>query len=88
MDYALTNIITHEMRSDLVARLSNTLIIRKYPSDSSSLDETTWRTGAGLTWDMNRYLALIGDVSYERTTPDVGDTTDITRVGVGLVLRR
>ncbi|WP_455854806.1 hypothetical protein [Ensifer canadensis] len=33
---------------------------------------------------MNRYLALIGDVSYERTTPDVGDTTDITRVGVGL----
>ncbi|OCP15129.1 MULTISPECIES: outer membrane beta-barrel protein [unclassified Ensifer] len=88
MDYALTNIITHEMRSDLVARLSNTLIIRKYPSDSRSSDETTWRTGAGLTWDMNRYLALTGDVSYERTTPDVGDPTDITRVGVGLVLRR
>ncbi|KOF18155.1 hypothetical protein AC244_14935 [Ensifer adhaerens] len=88
LDYTLTNIITHEMRSDLVARLSNTLIIRKYPSDSSSFDETTWRTGAGLTWDMNRYLALTGDVSYERTTPDVGETTDITRVGVGLVLRR
>lgn len=88
IDYALTNIITHEMRSDLVARLSNTLIIRKYPSDSRSSDETTWRTGAGLTWDMNRYLALTGDVSYERTTRDVGDPTDITRVGVGLVLRR
>lgn len=88
LDYTLTNIITHEMRSDLVARLSNTLIIRKYPSDSRSSDETTWRTGAGLTWDMNRYLALTGDVSYERTTPDVGETTDITRVGVGLVLRR
>ncbi|MGH6806593.1 MAG: outer membrane beta-barrel protein [Ensifer adhaerens] len=88
IDYALTNIITHEMRSDLVARLSNTLIIRKYPSDSRSSDETTWRTGAGLTWDMNRYLALTGDVSYERTTRDVGDSTDITRVGVGLVLRR
>ncbi|NVD41575.1 outer membrane beta-barrel protein [Ensifer sp. HO-A22] len=88
IDYTLINIITHEMRSDLVARLSNTLTIRKYPSDSRSSDETTWRTGAGLTWDMNRYLALTGDVSYERTTPDVGDATDITRVGVGLVLRR
>lgn len=88
IDYNLINIITHEMRSDLVARLSNTLTIRKYPSDSRSSDETTWRTGAGLTWDMNRYLALTGDVSYERTTRDVGDPTDITRVGVGLVLRR
>lgn len=88
IDYTLTNIITHQMRSDLVARLSNTLIIRKYPSDSRSSDETTWRTGAGLTYDINRYLALTGDVSYERTTPDVGDPTDITRVGVGLVLRR
>ncbi|OOG72531.1 hypothetical protein B0E45_08775 [Sinorhizobium sp. A49] len=88
IDYTLINIITHEMRSDLVARLSNTLTIRKYPSDSRSSDETTWRTGAGLTWDMNRYLALTGDVSYERTTRDIGDPTDITRVGVGLVLRR
>lgn len=88
IDYNLINIITHEMRSDLVARLSNTLTIRKYPSDSRSSDETTWRTGAGLTWDMNRYLALTGDVSYERTTRDVGDPTNITRVGVGLVLRR
>ena len=33
-------------------------------------------------------LALTGDVSYERTTRDQGDTTDITRVGVGLTLRR
>ncbi|MBP1875073.1 hypothetical protein J2Z19_004806 [Ensifer adhaerens] len=88
IDYTLLNLITHEMRSDLVARLSNTLIIRKYPSDNRSSDETTWRTGAGLTWDMNRYLALTGDVSYERTVRDVGDPTDITRVGVGLVLRR
>ncbi len=88
IDYTLINIITHEMRSDLVARLSNTLTIRKYPSDSRSSDETTWRTGAGLTYDVNRYLALTGDVSYERTTRDVGDPTDITRVGVGLTLRR
>lgn len=88
IDYTLTNIITHQMRSDLVARLSNSLTLRNYPSDALSSDETTWRTGAGLTFDLNRYLALTGDVSYERTTPDHGDTTDITRIGVGLTLRR
>lgn len=88
IDYNLTNIITHQMRSDLVARLTNSLTLRNYPSDASSSDETTWRTGAGLTYDINRYLALTGDVSYERTTRDQGDTTDITRVGVGLTLRR
>lgn len=88
IDYTLTNIITHQMRSDLVARLSNSLTLRNYPSDALSSDEATWRTGAGLTFDLNRYLALTGDVSYERTTPDRGDTTDITRIGVGLTLRR
>ncbi len=88
IDYNLTNIITHQMRSDLVARLTNSLTLRNYPSNARSSDETTWRTGAGLTYDINRYLALTGDVSYERTTRDQGDTTDITRVGVGLTLRR
>ncbi|MEI2301323.1 outer membrane beta-barrel protein [Ensifer sp. MJa1] len=88
IDYNFTNIITHQMRSDLVARLTNSLTLRNYPSDATSSDETTWRTGAGLTYDLNRYLALTGDVSYELTTRDQGDDSDITRVGVGLTLRR
>lgn len=88
IDYTFTNIVTHQMHSDLVARLSNNLTLRNYPSDARSSDETTWRSGAGLTWDINRYLALTGDVSYERTTRDRGNTTNITRLGVGLTLRR
>ncbi|WEX77005.1 outer membrane beta-barrel protein [Sinorhizobium numidicum] len=88
IDYALTSIVTHELRSALLARLSNSVTLRNFPSDATSSDETTWRTGAGLTWDMNRYLALTGDVSYERTNRDRGPSSDTARVGVGLALRR
>ncbi|ACP26609.1 hypothetical protein NGR_c28630 [Sinorhizobium fredii NGR234] len=88
INYELTNIITHQLRSTLVATLSNSLTLRDFPSDATASDEATWRTGAGLTWDMSRYLALTGDVSYERTNRDVGPSSDTTRVGVGLTLRR
>ncbi len=88
INYELTNIITHQLRSTLVATLSNSLTLRDFPSDATAADEATWRTGAGLTWDMSRYLALTGDVSYERTNRDVGPSSDTTRVGVGLTLRR
>lgn len=88
INYELTNIVTRELRSTLVARLSNSLTLRNYPSDATSSDEATWRTSAGLTWDMTRYLALTGDVSYERTNRDRGESTDTARIGVGLTLRR
>jgi hypothetical protein len=37
---------------------------------------------------MSRYLALTGDLSYERTDRDEGSSTDTTRIGLGLTLRR
>jgi hypothetical protein len=88
IDYALTNVVTHQLRSDLVARLSNSVTLRNFPSDAAASDETTWRTGAGLSFDMSRYLALTGDVSYERTNRDNGPSSETARVGVGLTLRR
>ncbi|MDK1375290.1 MULTISPECIES: outer membrane beta-barrel protein [unclassified Sinorhizobium] len=88
INYALTSIVTRQLRSTLVARLSNSLTLRNFPSDATSSDEATWRTGAGLTWDMSRYLALTGDVSYERTNRDRGQSTDTARIGLGLTLRR
>jgi hypothetical protein len=87
MVYTLSANATHELRSALVARLSNSLTLRNFQSGTSS-DENVWATGAGLTWDLNRYLALTGDVSYEHTTRDSGPATNIARVGVGLTLRR
>jgi hypothetical protein len=86
--YTLTSRVTHELRSALVARLSNSLTFRNYPSGSLSSDAKVWLTGAGLTYDINRYLALTGDVSYERTTPDRGEATSVARIGVGLTVRR
>ncbi|MBB4186034.1 outer membrane beta-barrel protein [Sinorhizobium terangae] len=88
INYELTSIVTRQLRSTLVARLSNSLTLRNFPSDATSSDEATWRTGAGLTWDVTRYLALTGDVSYERTNRDRGESTDTARIGVGLTLRR
>ena len=87
MVYTLSSRVTHELRSALVARLSNSLTLRNFPSGSSQ-DEKVWAVGAGLTWDLNRYLALTGDVSYERTTRETGPSTNVARVGVGLTLRR
>ncbi|MCV9998433.1 outer membrane beta-barrel protein [Pararhizobium sp. YC-54] len=87
MVYTLSSRATHELRTALVARLSNSLTFRNFQSGSSD-DEKVWLTGAGLTWDLNRYLALTGDVSYEHTTRDSGPATNIARVGVGLTLRR
>ncbi|MQW88054.1 outer membrane beta-barrel protein [Sinorhizobium saheli] len=88
MNYELTNVVTQQLRSTLVGRFSNSLTLSDFPADAASSDETTWRTGAGLTWDMSRYLALTGDVSYERTNRERGASSDTTRVGVGLTLRR
>ncbi|WP_438751856.1 outer membrane beta-barrel protein [Pararhizobium sp. O133] len=88
MTYTLSSNGTHELRSNLLARWSNSLTFRNYPSGGPSEDEKVWMTGAGLTWDVNRTLALTGDVSYERTTRDTGPSTDTARVGVGLTLRR
>lgn len=88
INYQLTNVVTHQMRSDIAARLSNSVTLRNFPSGAAGSGETTWRTGAGLTYDMSRYLALTGDVSYERTNRDSGTSSETARVGVGLTLRR
>ena len=44
--------------------------------------------GGGLTWDINRWLALTSDLSYEVTTQRGSADTAITRAGLGLTVRR
>jgi hypothetical protein len=86
--YALNSGLTHELRSSLVARLTNSLTFRNYPSGSASEDQKVWLAGAGLSWDMTRSLALTGDISYERTTQATGPSTNVAKIGVGLTLKR
>lgn len=85
---ALSTTITHEMRDNLVASLTGSTIWRNYPSDSSTEDETVYLAGAGLAWNINRYLDLITNTGYELTSRDSGPDTHQWRAGVGLKLQR
>ncbi|MDR6816999.1 hypothetical protein J2X76_002172 [Neorhizobium sp. 2083] len=86
VEYRATAALTHEMRDNLIARLTGSSTLRDFPSGGPS-DETVWIGGAGLTWAINRYLDLTGDVEYEQA--EGGGTNDkIVRAGVGLTLKR
>jgi hypothetical protein len=87
VNYGLTADLTHELRENLVARLSGAYTWRNFP-EGSSTDQNIYLVGAGLTWDINRWLALTGDVSYELTRQSGAQNTGVTRAGIGLVLRR
>jgi hypothetical protein len=79
--------ITHELRSNLVARLIGSYEWRDFPT-ASAADQNVYIIGTGLSWNLNRYLALSGDISYELTTQKNVADTGVTRAGLGLVLRR
>lgn len=87
VNYGATADLTHELRENLVARLSGAYTWRNFP-EGSSTDQNIYLVGAGLTWDINRWLALTGDVSYELTRQSGAQDTGVTRAGIGLVLRR
>lgn len=84
VEYQLSSAVTHEMRDNLVARLTGRTTLRDFQREDN---EITWVAGAGLTWNINRYLDMTGDVEYERTTGNGADQ-DILRAGLGLTLRR
>ncbi len=84
-EYQLSSALAHQMREHLVARLTGSATYRDF---QGSIDNnTTWIAGAGLTWSINRYLDMTGDIEYETTTGG-GSDQDILRAGVGLTLRR
>ncbi|HEX5932922.1 MAG TPA: outer membrane beta-barrel protein [Pseudorhizobium sp.] len=84
VEYNLAATLTHQLRHNLVGRLTGGATQREFPD---AADETTWITGAGLTWNLNRYLDLEGAVEYEYTQR-TGSDTETLRAGLGLTLRR
>jgi hypothetical protein len=84
VEYNLAATLTHQLRHNLVGRLTGGATERVFPQAS---DETTWITGAGLTWSLNRYLDLTSAVEYEYTDR-AGTDTKTLRAGLGLTLRR
>ncbi|WP_411033456.1 outer membrane beta-barrel protein [Shinella sp. BYT-45] len=87
VSYAATADLTHELRENLVARLSGAYTLRDFPA-AGATNQSIYLVGAGITWDLNRWLAMTGDVSYELTRQSGTPDTGVTRAGIGLVLRR
>lgn len=85
--YALTALVTHELREDLIARLSGGTTWRNY-RDSSQLNSIYYTAGAGLTYHISRSLDLTGDLAWARTSSDNGTSDQTMTVGVGLTLKR
>ncbi|WLR97659.1 outer membrane beta-barrel protein [Shinella sumterensis] len=88
VEYTTDATLTHELRDNLVARLTGAYTWRDFKSATAIPNQSVYLAGAGLTWNLNRWLALTGDVSYELTRQRDTDDTGITRAGIGLVLRR
>lgn len=84
-EYRFTTAVQHQMRNDLIARLTGATTLRDFPD---SRDETSWQIGAGLTYRLNRYLDLTGDVTYEHEENSSGSPTKTVQIGAGLTLRR
>jgi hypothetical protein len=85
--YALTAAITHELREDLIARLSGGTTWRDY-SNASQLNSMYYTAGAGLTYHINRYLDLTADLAWARTSSDNGTSDKTITIGAGLTLKR
>lgn len=87
VSYAATVGLTHELRDNLVARLSAAYTLRDFKS-AGSRNQDIYTAGAGLTWNINRWLAMTGDVSHELTRQKGAADAGVTRASIGLVLRR
>nr|WP_299507259.1 outer membrane beta-barrel protein [uncultured Rhizobium sp.] len=86
--HRLTAKLEHDLRSNLVARLSSGLTLTNYDGVGETGNSTGYLAGAGLTWSINRYLDATADLNYERTDYKYGgESSDLTAL-VGLTAKR
>ncbi|MEX3010339.1 outer membrane beta-barrel protein [Hoeflea sp. TYP-13] len=84
--YAATAEVTHQLRSNVTASLSGLLGWRDYVG--STPNQTIVGAGAGFTWWLNRYFAIDGGATYEKTLNDGGLDNDEFFVGLGVKMQR
>lgn len=84
-EYRFSSAVQHQMRNDLIARLTGATTLRDFPD---ARNESTYELGAGITYQINRYLDLTGDVTYEHEENSGGTPTRTVQIGAGLTLRR
>lgn len=84
----LTAKLEHELRSNLIARLSSGLTLTNYDDLGETGNSKSYLAGAGITWSINRYLDATADLNYERTSYNYGgESTDLTAL-VGVTAKR
>ncbi|MCL6706578.1 outer membrane beta-barrel protein [Pseudomonas sp. R2.Fl] len=79
--------VTQQVRENLVASLSGATAWTKYP-DLDNSDSTEYSADAELSYEINRYLALVAGLGYEYTTRDGGIDDDTLRATVGITAKR
>ncbi|TDH35081.1 hypothetical protein E2A64_15325 [Pseudohoeflea suaedae] len=80
--------LEQELRESVIARLTGTAALRKFEGTSAPDNQTRLGLAAEVDWSINRYLSLVADAGYERTTQPGADDSDTARVGLGLRVRR
>ncbi|MFD1746936.1 outer membrane beta-barrel protein [Rhizobium helianthi] len=85
VEYLLSSGLSHELRSNLTARLTGSTTWRDF---SASADQLNWAVGTGLVWNVNRYLDATANVGYELNDNPGGVDSKQWRAGIGLSLRR
>lgn len=86
--HRVTAQLAHDLRSNLVARLTGGTTFTRYDGDAASADTTAYLAGAGLTWKVNRYLDATADLTYERTNYKTGSDNQSLTALVGLTAKR
>ncbi|PLK72712.1 hypothetical protein C0V73_02465 [Rhizobium sp. TH135] len=86
--HRVTAQLAHDLRTNLVARLTGGTTFTNYDGDAASSDTTAYLAGAGLTWKVNRYLDATADLNYERTNYKTGSDNDSLTALVGLTAKR
>lgn len=85
---ALTVALAQQVRDNIVAKLTGGATWRDYRPEGLASNEVITTLGTGMSYGLNRYVDLTADLSWERTTPDGGDPSDVLRAGIGLTLKR
>lgn len=86
--HRLTAQLSHDLRTNLVARLTGGTTFTRYDGDAATADTTAYLAGAGLTWKINRHLDATADLTYERTHYTSGVDNDSLTALVGLTAKR
>ncbi|MDH4414872.1 MAG: outer membrane beta-barrel protein [Rhizobium sp.] len=86
--HRVTAALSHDLRTNLVARLTGGTTFTNYDGNAAASDTTTYLAGAGLTWRVNRYLDATADLTYERTNYKTGTDNSTVTALVGLTAKR